>query len=145
MAGSYLIVSKKILPDYFEQVIEARELLVSREAKTVTEAVMRAGISRNTYYKYKEYVFRMNESGPGNKASISMSLRDEPGSLGRVLSRLSSVNASIITISQSVPVAGKAAVLFTLSTEGMTENIDELIDDLKKIPQVSSVYLNSVE
>ena len=145
MAGSYLIVSKKILPDYFEQVIEARELLVSREAKTVTEAVMRAGISRNTYYKYKDYVFRMNESGPGNKASISMSLRDEPGSLGRVLSRLSSVNASIITISQSVPVAGKAAVLFTLSTEGMTENIDELIDDLKKIPQVSSVYLNSVE
>ena len=145
MAGSYLIVSKKILPDYLEQVIEARELLESREAKTVTEAVMRAGISRNTYYKYKDYVFRMNESGPGNKASISMSLRDEPGSLGRVLSRLSSVNASIITISQSVPVAGKAAVLFTLSTEGMTENIDELIEDLKKIPQVSSVYLNSVE
>ncbi len=145
MAGSYLIVSKKILPDYLEQVIEARELLESREAKTVTEAVMRAGISRNTYYKYKDYVFRMNESGPGNKASISMSLRDEPGSLGKVLSRLSSVNASIITISQSVPVAGKAAVLFTLSTEGMIGNIDELIEDLRKIPQVSSVYLNSVE
>ena len=145
MAGSYLIVSKKILPEYLEQVIAARELLESREAKTVTEAVMRAGISRNTYYKYKDYVFRMNESGPGNKASISMSLRDEPGSLGRVLSRLSSANASIITISQSVPVAGKAAVLFTLSTEGMIGTIDELIDELKKIPQVSSVYLNSVE
>ena len=145
MAGSYLIVSKKILPDYFEQVIEARELLESRQARTVTEAVMKAGISRNTYYKYKDHVFRMNESGPGNKANISISLKDEPGSLGRVLSRLSSANASIITISQSVPVAGKAAVLFTISTEGMQCNIDELIGDLKKIPQVSSVYLNSVE
>ena len=52
MAGSYLIVNKKILPEYYEQVILARELLESREAKTVTEAVMKAGISRNTYYKY---------------------------------------------------------------------------------------------
>ena len=145
MAGNYLIVNKKILPEYYEQVILARELLESREAKTVTEAVMKAGISRNTYYKYKDYVFRMNESGPGNKASLSLSLKDEPGSLGKVLGRLSSANASIITISQSVPVAGKAAVIITVSTEGMIGKIDELIGDLKKIPEVSAVYLNSVE
>ena len=51
--SAYLIVHKKILPDYLEKVIETRELLASREAATVTEAVQRAGISRNTYYKYK--------------------------------------------------------------------------------------------
>ena len=55
MAGNYLIVHKKILPDYLEKVIEARELLASHEAATVTEAVKSVGISRNTFYKYKNY------------------------------------------------------------------------------------------
>ena len=145
MADNYLIVNKKILPEYLEQVIEARELLASRQVSTVTEAVAKAGISRNTYYKYKDYVFRMNEGSPGRKASISMILQDEPGSLGRVLAALAEVNASIITISQSAPVAEKAAVLFTISTKGMSESVDALVRQLREIPQVSSVHLNSME
>lgn len=145
MAGNYLIVHKKILPDYLEKVIEARELLASHEAATVTEAVKSVGISRNTFYKYKNYVFRMQEGGDDRKASISVNLKDRPGSLSSVIHCLSAANASIITISQSVPVAGKAAVIITVSTEGMIGKIDELIGDLKKIPEVSAVYLNSVE
>ncbi len=145
MAGNYLIVHKRILPDYLEQVIEARELLASHEAATVTEAVAKAGISRNTYYKYKDYIFRLNEESPGRKASISLILQDEPGSLGRVLSALTECNASIITISQSAPVADKAAVLLTISTKDMRKTVDVLITQLKKIPQVSSVHLNSME
>ena len=53
MAEKYLIVNKKILPDYLDKVIEARHLLMSCEVLTITEAVQRVGISRNTYYKYK--------------------------------------------------------------------------------------------
>ena len=50
MSSDYLIVNKKLLPDFLDKVIEARNLLESREALTVTEAVQKAGISRNTYY-----------------------------------------------------------------------------------------------
>ena len=36
MASDYLLVSKKILPSYLEQVIKARELLSRHEASSVT-------------------------------------------------------------------------------------------------------------
>ena len=145
MAGNYLIVHKKILPDYLEKVIEARELLMSHEAATVTEAVRSVGISRNTFYKYRNYVFRMQEGKDDRKASISVNLRDRAGSLSSVIHCLSSVNASIITISQSVPVSGKAAVVFTINATAMTTSVEALLDMLKKLPDVSSVHLNSMD
>ena len=54
MEKDYLIVSRKILPDYLDQVIQARDLLSSHEVSSVTEAVKKAGISRSTFYKYKD-------------------------------------------------------------------------------------------
>lgn len=145
MAGNYLIVHKKILPDYLEKVIEARELLASHEADTVTEAVRIAGISRNTFYKYRDYVFRMQEGSESRKASISVNLKDRPGSLGAVIQLLSNANASVITISQSVPVSGKAAVVFTIDTSGMSGTTEQLLASLKELEAVTSVHLNSME
>ena len=63
MKKDFLIVSRKILPDYLDKVIYARNLLVNHEASTITEAVQIAGISRNTYYKYKDYVYEIRNAG----------------------------------------------------------------------------------
>ncbi|MBQ8067612.1 MAG: ACT domain-containing protein [Solobacterium sp.] len=145
MAGNYLIVHKKILPDYLEKVIEARELLKADETMTVTDAVRKAGISRNTFYKYRDYVFRMQESSESRRASISVNLKDRPGSLSEMIRCLSGVNASIITISQSVPVDRKAAVVMTISTSGMEGTVEDLLEMLKQLPDVSSVRLNSMD
>ncbi len=145
MADNYLIVHKKILPDYLEKVIEAREMLKAHEEMTVTEAVRKAGISRNTFYKYRDYVFRMQESSETRRASISVNLKDRPGSLSEMIRCLSGVNASIITISQSVPVNGKAAVVMTIRTSGMAGTVEDLLNALKQLPDVSSVRLNSMD
>ena len=145
MAGNYLIVHKKILPDYLEKVIEARELLKAHENMTVTEAVRKAGISRNTFYKYRDYVFRMQESGESRRASISVNLNDRAGSLSEMIRCLSGVNASIITISQSVPVNGKAAVVMTIRTSDMDGTVEDLLAVLRELPDVSSVRLNSMD
>ena len=59
----FLIVSRKILPDYLDKVIYARNLLTNHEASTITEAVQKAGISRNTYYKYKRELKFQIETG----------------------------------------------------------------------------------
>ena len=56
MDSRYLIVDKKILPEYFEKVVEASRLLAEGEAPDISEAVRKVGISRSTYYKYKDYV-----------------------------------------------------------------------------------------
>ena len=57
MKGKYLIVDKSILPDYFEKVIEVRNLLRDGKFQNVSEAVKEVGISRSTYYKYKDFIF----------------------------------------------------------------------------------------
>ncbi|MGB4440593.1 MAG: hypothetical protein WBJ13_15520, partial [Sedimentibacter sp.] len=68
MLKKYLIVSKKILPDVYEKVIEARNLINNGSVKGISEAVKNVGISRSTYYKYKDYVFSPSENSIGRKA-----------------------------------------------------------------------------
>ena len=112
MAGDYLIVDRKILPDYLPKVIEARNLLNERRAKNVSEAARMAGISRSTYYKYKDMVYVPEDRQAGHKAVITMILRHETGSLSQVLNVLSKRQASVITISHgktTLPSASSAA------------------------------------
>ena len=53
-SNEYLIVHKSILPEYFEQVIQARELINDKNF-SVSDACKQLNISRSTYYKYKDY------------------------------------------------------------------------------------------
>ncbi len=145
MAGDYLIVNKKILPDYFDKVIDARNMLDSHDTDNVSCACRKAGISRSTYYKYKDFVFLPDENQSGHKAVLSMVIKHKPGSLSDVLQTLSSMNTSILTISQAIPVAKKAAVTISIDTSSMKCTVDSLISRLKKLTAVTSVQLNGVE
>ncbi len=145
MASDYLIVHRNILPDYLEKVIEARQLLVSHQAKTVTEAAQLCGISRNTYYKYKDYVFLPGEQAYRRKAVISLVVHDEAGCLSAVLTAISSLNASIITISQAIPLGGKASVTISLDIQDMQCSTEEMIAKLQALPQTITVLLDAME
>ena len=48
MKGKYLIVDKSILPDYFEKVIEVRNILRDGKYQNVSDSVKEVGISRST-------------------------------------------------------------------------------------------------
>ena len=72
--SKYYVVSGDILPDVLEQVMQARILLQSGKAKRISEAVKMVGISRGTYYKYKDAVFSFNAEQSNRKAIISMIL-----------------------------------------------------------------------
>ncbi|WP_312814568.1 ACT domain-containing protein [Sedimentibacter sp.] len=145
MLKKYLIVSKKILPDVYDKVIEARNLINNGNVKGISEAVKIVGISRSTYYKYKDYVFSPDENSIGRKAVISMMLRHEKGILSSVLNYMSQENVNILTINQSIPINGKASVNLSLDISDIGKPIDDIIADLKKLKGVSSVKLLSVE
>lgn len=89
MKEKYLIVNKKILPDYFEKVVEARNLLTEGKVKGISDAAKIVGISRSTYYKYKDYVFLPSDNSIGRKALVSMMLEHKKGVLSEVLNYLS--------------------------------------------------------
>lgn len=61
MDSKFVIVDKSILPDYFEKVIEAKHLLETGQAKNVAEASRIAGISRSTYYKYRDSIMTFSQ------------------------------------------------------------------------------------
>ena len=142
---NYLIVSKKILPDVYDKVIEARNLITNGTVKGISEAVKVVGISRSTYYKYKDYVFSPAENSIGRKAVISMMLKHEKGVLSAVLNYLSTEHANILTIHQSIPINVKASVNVSLDISDISKSIDEVVLEMRTINGVSSVKLLSVE
>ena len=144
MNSDYLIVHKSLLPQYLEKVIEARELLNTHEVETITEAVKKVGISRNTYYKYKDFVYE-DKQVSRQHAVISAVLKDSPGTLSSLISMITKNNCNIITISQAVPVSGLATVMMTIDISKLKEPINKLIDDLQKLSATKSVHLDAVE
>ena len=145
MNNKYLLVDKRILPSYYDKVIEARTLLQSGKIKDVSEAVKAVGISRSTYYKYKDYIFSTNVDTDGRKAIISFTLSHKPGILSEVISKLSYYGANILTITQNLPINSRAHVVVTLDVSCLSIEIDALIREINIIDKVSGTKLISVE
>ena len=145
MSEEYLIIHKSILPDYYEKVLEARRLLESGKVREVSEAARMAGISRSTYYKYKDHVFEPAEASGSRKAVLELMLDHQPGVLSAVLSRLFGAGANILTITQSLPVLGKASVTLTIDVGGVSRGIGSLVSALESVGGVESVRLLAIE
>ena len=145
MKGDYLIVHKKILPVYYEKVLEARTLLESGAERDVSAAVRAVGISRSTYYKYKDYIYSPDGGEMGRKAVISMLLSHEIGVLSTALNRLSGMHISVLTITQSLPVRGVASATVTLDVSQMSASIEEALRELGRIPGVENAALIAIE
>ena len=145
MTSNYLIVDKRILPDYYEKVVEARAMLNDGSVKEVSEAVRRVGISRSTYYKYKDYIFAPGDDTTSRKAILSLILSHEMGVLSSVLNKLAVLGANILTITQSLPVQARASVIISLDTTHMTTSIEDLLHILSELGGVYGTKLIAIE
>lgn len=145
MLENYLIVHKSILPDYFETVLEAKHLLEEGKAKNVMQATKMVGISRSTFYKYKDYILEPIRISDGRKAVISMLLSHETGILSHVLSKISEAGASILTITQSLPVHGKASVTITLDISGSELPTTDLLKEIDDCVGVENTKLIAID
>ena len=145
MLNQYLIVHKSILPDYYEKVLEARHLMDSGKVKEVSQAVRQVGISRSTYYKYKDFIFEPSDMAGSRKAVLSMMLDHTPGVLSALLRCISEAGASVLTITQSLPIHDMASVTLSLDLSDMTLAMSELITSIAATAGVDNVRLLAVE
>ena len=143
--SKYHVVSGDILPDVLEQVMQARILLQSGKAKRISEAVKMVGISRGTYYKYKDAVFSFNAEQSNRKAIISMILRNEKGTLSKVLSLVSVKQVNVLAINQTIPINGIANVALTLDISDLEIGIQSLVSLIEAMPMVEKADLVAVE
>ena len=145
MLNDYLIVEKSALPDYFIKVVAARRLLESGAYSQVIDAVHAVGISRSTYYKYKDKILEPSQLTVGRKASLMLQLNHRAGMLSRVLSTVSAFNANILTITQSLPVHGKATIMLSIDLSQLNRSVDDMIAELSAIDGVEQVRLLALE
>lgn len=143
--SKFYVVSSEILPEVLEKVIEARSLLQKGKVKRISEAVKMVGISRGTYYKYKDTVFSFDQEQSRRKAVISMILRSETGSLSKVINLLSSQQINILAINQTIPINGVHNVSFTLDVAEMEISVQVLLNLLEELPMVEKADLVAVE
>lgn len=145
MLGEYLIVEKSALPDYFLKVVEARRLLESGLSQQVSSVCEQVGISRSTYYKYKDKVIEPSRLATGRKAVLLLLLHHESGVLSKVLNRLSAFRVNILTITQSLPIHDRASVTISLDISEMRETLEKMLDALEKTEGVDTLRLVAVE
>ena len=145
MLKEYLIVEKSALPEYFIKVVEARRLLESGACSQVIDAVQAVGISRSTYYKYKDKVLEPSQLTVGRKASLMLQLNHRAGMLSKVLGTVSRCNANILTITQSLPIHGKASIMLSIDLSQLNRSMDEMVGELTSIAGVEHVRLLALE
>ena len=145
MLKDFYMVEKSALPDFFVKVVETRQLLESGQCTQVSDAVRRTGISRSTYYKYKDKVLEMNETASGRKAVLMLTLDHEAGVLSKVLNLLSAHNANILTITQSLPIRNRASVTISMDVSCLSGLLEDTIAALTQVQGVENARLIAIE
>ena len=141
--SEYYIVHQSILPEYFEQVIRVREL-INDKGYSVSDACKSENISRSTYYKYKDYIFRTGKNS-GTKASYSIKTADEKGTLSNILQLVYNLGGNIISINQSTPIDQSAYINIAIDVSELNNTIEELTELIKQLPSVKAVDIIGVE
>ena len=75
----YFVLKKKAVPEVLLKVVEAKRLLDSGKAASVQEAAENVGISRSSFYKYKDDIFPFHDNAKGKTITMVIQLDDEPG------------------------------------------------------------------
>ena len=143
MKDEYFLINKKALPEYFELVLKAKEDLEINNGK-VSEACLKYNISRSTFYKYKDYIFRpMNNST--NKVKLGINTKDEKGILSQILSVIAKNNCNVLSLNQDMPIHSDAYITITIDKKELSTDLDELINDIKMINGINAVDLIAFE
>ncbi|MCI9608642.1 MAG: ACT domain-containing protein [Oscillibacter sp.] len=135
-AIKYYIVAAEALPEIFVKVAEAKRMMQTGEADTVGEATKLAGISRSAFYKYKDSVQPFNDMKAEHIITFYAMLKDMAGVLSGVLAVFAASGANILTINQSIPTNGCAAVTISAETSRMEESLEQLMGDVTALEGV---------
>ena len=129
----YYVVRERAVPEVLLKVVEAQKLLDSGKASTVQEAAELMGISRSSFYKYKDDIFPFHEEAKGKTITFIIQMDDEPGILSSVLKTIADFHGNILTIHQSIPINGVASLTLSVDilpgegdAESMVENIERM-------------------
>lgn len=128
----YFVVTEKAVPDVLLKVVEAKRLLDIQKSATVQEAVEAVGISRSSFYKYKDDIFPFHEEARGKTITFIIQMDDEPGILSAVLQTIARFHGNILTIHQSIPINGVATLTLSVDILPGEGDAEAMVDEIEQ-------------
>ena len=139
MNSDFYLVRKRAVPETLLKVVEVNRLLSAGKVKTIQEAVDRVGISRSSYYKFKNDIEEFHSSMAGMTLTLSMEISDETGILSDILMEIADFGANILTIHQSIPIGGMASVSISMQVLKSSENVSGLLENLERLSGIRKI------
>ena len=138
---TYFVLKEKAVPEVLRKVVEAKRLIESGRCISVQEATDRVGISRSSFYKYKEDIFPFHDNVKGKTITMVIQLEDEHGILSEILQTVARYHANILTIHQSIPVNGIASLTLSVDVLPETGDVSEMVEVMEKTQGIQYVKI----
>lgn len=129
--SNYFVLKEKAIPEVLLKVVKAKRLIDTGKAASVQEAADAVGISRSSFYKYKDDIFPFHENSRGMTVTMMIQMDDEPGLLSEVLKSVADYRANVLTIHQSIPVNGVASLSISVDVLPDTGDISEMAEEIE--------------
>ena len=133
---NYFVLKEKAVPEVLLKVVEAKRLFESGKVASVQDATEAVGISRSSFYKYKDDIFPFHENEKGKPITLVIQLDDEPGLLSNILRAIDKFRCNILTIHQSVPINGIATLTLSVDVFQAEEQVEELVAAIEQVDGV---------
>ena len=139
--SKYFVVKQKAVPEVLLKVVEAKKLLESERVITVQEATEAVGISRSSFYKYKDDIFPFYDNAKGKTVTFVTQMDDEPGLLSDLLHIVAVYKANILTIHQSIPVNGVATLTLSVEVLSDTGDVSNMVGEIEMMKGIHYVKI----
>ena len=130
--SKYFVLKQKAVPEVLLKVVEAKKLLESERVMTVQDATDQVGISRSSFYKYKDDIFPFYDNAKGKTVTFVVQMDDEQGLLSDLLHTVADYKANILTIHQSIPVNGIATITMSVEVRADTGNLSRMVEEIEE-------------
>lgn len=141
----FYLIREDVLPESVVKTLKIKDILKNNPSLSIFEAVKQFDLSRSAFYKYRDTIFPIDEKMESTREfTLILYVNDIVGMLAQVLNTLSSLQLSVLTIHQSIPMDGRATITLSLDAKGTDLEIDDVMEALKIIDHISKVELISM-
>lgn len=139
----YFLVREDVLTEAMQKTLEAKQLLQNGEVASIWDAVKKVDLSRSAFYKYRDAVFPFHSIVRERILTVFLQLEDRSGTLATLLHTVADVKCNVLTIHQTIPIQGRANVTLSLDVTAMSVQLDDFLQQMKKLDFVESAEVIS--
>jgi chorismate mutase len=139
----FYLVREDVLTEAMQKTLDAKQLLQSGKVSSIWDAVKEVDLSRSAFYKYRDAVFPFHSIVQERILTVFIQLEDREGTLANLLQLVASSTCNILTIHQTIPIHGRASVTLSLDVTAMTIELDEFLNEMKRLDFVESAEVIS--